>query len=94
MIPRGRGGRGSHLYRGGRTGGASNILVQHGNKRLIASNIAESASSSTIPGPNDPLYGEFLEFIKKKKGNIPSYANALVEEDNEDPHEYCQYPNK
>ena len=95
MIPRGRGGRGSHLHRGGRAGKANNALVQYGNMRLIASNIAESASSSsTIPGPNDPLYGEFLEFIKQKKGNTPSYANALVEEENEDPHEYCQSPNK
>lgn len=97
MIPRGRGGRGSHLHRGGRTGGANNILVQHGNQRLIASNIAniaESAASSSMPGPNDPLYGEFLEFIKSKKGNASSYANALIEEENDDANEYCQSPNK
>nr|GEV38263.1 hypothetical protein [Tanacetum cinerariifolium] len=63
-------------------------------QRLIASNIAESSASSAIPEPNDPLYGEFMEFLKNKKGNNPSYASALNEEENEDLHEYHQSPYK
>nr|GFB28265.1 hypothetical protein [Tanacetum cinerariifolium] len=78
--------------KGGR--GPNNILVQHGRHRLIASNIAESSASSSIPKPNDPLYGEFMEFLKNKKGNNPSYANALNEEENEDLQEYHQSPYK
>nr|GEV98839.1 retrovirus-related Pol polyprotein from transposon TNT 1-94 [Tanacetum cinerariifolium] len=63
-------------------------------QRLIASNIAESSASSSIPKPNDPLYGEFMKFLKNKKGNNPSYASALNEEENEDSHEYHQSPYK
>nr|GEV30954.1 reverse transcriptase domain-containing protein [Tanacetum cinerariifolium] len=77
---------------GGR--GPNNILVQHGGHRLIASNIAESSASSSIPRPNDPLYGKFMEFLKNKKRNNPSYANALNEEENEDLQEYHQSPYK
>nr|GEY48078.1 hypothetical protein [Tanacetum cinerariifolium] len=70
--------------------GPNNILVQHARNRLIASNIAESSASSSISKPNDPLYGEFMEFLKNKKRNNPSYANALNEEENEDLQEYHQ----
>nr|GEY44201.1 hypothetical protein [Tanacetum cinerariifolium] len=59
MIP--QRGRGGYSQRG-RGKGQNNILVQHGRQRLIASNIAESSASSAIPKPNDPLYGEFMEF--------------------------------
>nr|GFB02339.1 hypothetical protein [Tanacetum cinerariifolium] len=87
MIPqRGRGG----YSKRGRGRGKNNILVQHGRQRLIASNIAESSTSSAISKPNDPLYGEFMEFLKNKKGNNPSYASALNEEENEDLQEYHQ----
>nr|GEZ68506.1 hypothetical protein [Tanacetum cinerariifolium] len=61
---------------------------------LIARNIAELSASLSIPRPNDPLYGEFIEFLKNKKGNIPSYANALNEEENKDLQEYHQSPHK
>nr|GFC02564.1 hypothetical protein [Tanacetum cinerariifolium] len=91
MIP--QRGRGGYSQRG-RGRGPNNILVQHGRQRLIANNIAESSVSSSIPKPNDPLYGEFMEFLKNKKGNNPSYANALNEEENEDLHEYHQSPYK
>nr|GFA49315.1 hypothetical protein [Tanacetum cinerariifolium] len=91
MIP--QRGRGGYPQRGSR-GRPNNILVQHGRNRLIACNIAESSASSSIPKPNDPLYGEFMEFLKNKKGNNPSYANALNEEENEDLQEYHQSPYK
>nr|GFA44129.1 hypothetical protein [Tanacetum cinerariifolium] len=91
MIP--QRGRDGYSQRG-RSRGQNNILVQHGRQRLIASNIAESSASSSIPKPNDPLYGEFIEFLKNKKGNNPSYASALNEEENEDSHEYHQSPYK
>nr|GFB44857.1 hypothetical protein [Tanacetum cinerariifolium] len=91
MIP--QRGRGGYPQRG-RGRGPNNILVQHGRHRLIASNIAESSASLLIPRPNDPLYGEFMEFLKSKKGNNPSYANALNEEENEELQEYHQSPYK
>nr|GEY71186.1 hypothetical protein [Tanacetum cinerariifolium] len=91
MIP--QRGRGGYSQRG-RGRGPNNILVQHGKHRLIASNIAESSASSSIPRSNDPLYGEFMEFLKNKKGNNPSYANALNEEENKDLQEYHQSPYK
>nr|GFA97964.1 hypothetical protein [Tanacetum cinerariifolium] len=91
MIP--QRGRGGYPQRRGR-GRPNNILVQHGRNRLIASNIAESSASSSIPKPNDPLYGEFMEFLKNKKGNNPSYANALNEKENKDLQEYHQSPYK
>nr|GFB99790.1 hypothetical protein [Tanacetum cinerariifolium] len=87
MIPQRR--RGGYSQRG-RGRGQNNILVKHGRQRLIASNIAESSASSAIPKPNDPLYGEFMEFLKNKIGNNPSYASALNEEENEDLQEYHQ----
>ncbi|GKA38437.1 reverse transcriptase domain-containing protein [Tanacetum coccineum] len=69
-------------------------MIPRGRGR--ASNIAESSSSSstTIPTPNDPLYGDFMEFLKNKKGNTPSFAKVLAEEENEDPQEYYQSPYK
>nr|GFB87484.1 hypothetical protein [Tanacetum cinerariifolium] len=85
-------GRGGYSQREGR--GPNNILVQHGRNRLIASNIVKSSASSSIPRPNDPLYGEFMKFLKNKMGNIPSYANALNKEENEDLQEYHQSPHK
>nr|GFA79669.1 hypothetical protein [Tanacetum cinerariifolium] len=91
MIP--QRGRGGYSQRG-RGRGQNNILVQHGRQRLIASNIAKSSASSSIPKPNDPLYGEFMKFLKNKKGNNPSYANALNEEENKDLQEYHQPPYK
>ncbi|GJT99845.1 hypothetical protein Tco_1110184 [Tanacetum coccineum] len=93
MIPRGR-GRGGYPHKGGGRSEPNNILFQHGKNRLIASNIVESSSSAAIPSPYDPLYGEFMEFLKNKKGNTPSYAKVLAEYENEDSQEYYQFPYK
>lgn len=88
MIPRGR-GRGNYppSNRGGRT---NNSIIQ--SRRVISQSYANTASSSG-PRPNDPLYEEFMEFMKNKnsKDNIPSYAQAT--EDNDDSAEYIESPN-
>nr|GEZ46017.1 hypothetical protein [Tanacetum cinerariifolium] len=70
------------------------VNPENKRQRLIASNIAESLAYSSIPKTNDPLYGEFMEYLKNKKGNNPSYANTLNEEENEDLQEYHQFPYK
>ena len=60
MNPRGRGrGRGNSSNRGGR-----NMIIQYGSNRGMPQNYNNTASG---PKPNDPLYEEFMEFLKKKQ---------------------------
>lgn len=80
MIPRDIWkGRGNHPNRGGR-GQDNNILIQYGRNRLIAENIASStaSSSSSMPKKGDPLYEEFLEFLKNKKECSPYLKAATI----------------
>ena len=86
MIPQGR-GRGPGSSNRGR--GRINIIIQNGRGRLIAENVNStvSSSSSVTSNKNDPLYGEFIEILKTKKGvssnDIPSYAK-IIKEENDD----------
>ena len=78
MIPR---GRGNNPYRG-RGGRGERVIAQHGSQRLVASQIANTASSSTGNTQNNTLYEEFLEYKKKKEqdNKTATYANIASEE--------------
>lgn len=74
--------RGKGRGRGGRTN--NNVLAQIGNQRLIAANITKtSASTSTgISGidASNPMYKEFMDFIKSRQQEQPSYSAVANEE--------------
>lgn len=68
--------RGRGRGRGGRTN--NNVLAQIGNQKLIVANITRtSASTSTgISGieASNPMYQEFMDFIKSRQQEHPSYS--------------------
>ncbi|KAI3506373.1 hypothetical protein L1887_28731 [Cichorium endivia] len=93
MIPRDRGrGRGQYPHRGE---GQGNFppLPYHSKS---GSNTASSSSSSTKQ--NYPLYGEFMEFIKAKKGETSntgsSYASIVITEEPDDSKDYYRNPHQ
>ncbi|KAG5630647.1 hypothetical protein H5410_002364 [Solanum commersonii] len=75
-----RGGRGrSNSGRGG------HILIQHGNKQLIAANSSSSTSGTSGVDINYPMYKEFMDFMKSKKesdNNPPTYSTILMDDEN------------
>ncbi|KAG5615880.1 hypothetical protein H5410_015704, partial [Solanum commersonii] len=78
--------RGSSTRRGTIGGGRGHILIQHGNKQLITTNISGGSSSGTSGVDiNHPMYKEFMDFIKSKKeedNNTPSYSTILINDEN------------
>ena len=87
MNPRRRGRGTNSSNRGGR-----NVIIQYGSNRGISQNYANTA---TCPRPNDHLYEEFIEFLRKKQtedDNTPSYLQAAEENDNSA--EYIESLNK
>uniref|UniRef100_K4BZH2 Uncharacterized protein n=1 Tax=Solanum lycopersicum TaxID=4081 RepID=K4BZH2_SOLLC len=74
--------RGRGRGRGGRTN--NNVLAQIGNQKLIAATITRTpASTSTgISGieASNPIYQEFMDFIKSRQQEQPSYSAVANEE--------------
>ena len=86
-------GRGQSSYRG-RGGRGEWVIAQHGSQRLIATEIANTTSSSTGNIQiNASDYKQFLEYKKKceaESSNTATYANIASEEDN-DPDDSFSY---
>ncbi|KAH0781364.1 hypothetical protein KY290_000962 [Solanum tuberosum] len=78
--PSRRGGRGrTNSGRGG------HILIQYGNKQLIAANSSSSTSVTSGIDINHPMYKEFMNFMKSKKesdNDPPAYSTILMDEEN------------
>ncbi|KAG5572754.1 hypothetical protein H5410_062520 [Solanum commersonii] len=63
----------------------SHILVQHGNKQLIAANSSSSTSGTSGIDINHLMYKEFMDFMKSKKesdNDPPTYSTILMDEEN------------
>ena len=93
MISRDRGrGRGQYPNRGQGRGNFPPLPYHSKN----GSNTASSSSSSI--NQNDPLYGEFMEFIKEKKGETSntgnSYASTVITEEPDDSKDYYRNPHQ
>ena len=78
--PRRRGGRGRS-----NSGRRGHILIQHGNKKLIADNSSSSTSGTSGVDINHPMYKEFMDFMKSKKesnNNPPTYSTIRMDDEN------------
>ncbi|KAG5579517.1 hypothetical protein H5410_050144 [Solanum commersonii] len=77
----------SRRGRRGRTnpGRRGHIIVQHGNKQLIATNSNSSTSGTSGIDINRSMYKEFMDFMKSKKesdNNPPIYSTIRMDEAN------------
>ncbi|KAH0725254.1 hypothetical protein KY284_001119 [Solanum tuberosum] len=66
--------------------GRNNVLAQIENQKLIASNIAETYTSTSGINTEHPMYKEFMNFIQSRQvqgTNPSSYSSAIADEGNE-----------
>uniref|UniRef100_M1AGX3 Uncharacterized protein n=1 Tax=Solanum tuberosum TaxID=4113 RepID=M1AGX3_SOLTU len=66
--------------------GRDNVLAQIENQKLIASNIAETYTSTSGIITEHPMYKKFMNFIQFRQvqgTNPPSFSSAITDEGNE-----------